>query len=110
MKLDQALRQWGTPGFEQVLKTELENLPAGSLPLHKATTQGGVIADCTVTFSVLGSRADAAEISIRAGVFFTELVAGCNCSDPPFEANVYCLLEIAINRKNAEATVRIVSD
>jgi hypothetical protein len=110
LQLTQALKHWGSTDFEQTLKAELENLPADTLPLQQATSQGGIVDDSNISASVLSSEASDKEIRIRTGVFFTEIVAGCNCSDPPLETNGYCLLEIVIDRTSAEASVALIPD
>jgi hypothetical protein len=110
MQLKQALRHWGTGSFGSILKAELESLPAGTLPLHQATTQGGIVDDSAISVSILSSEANNIEITTRVGIFFTEIVAGCNCNDPPLETNGYCLLEVVIDRTCGEAHVAIIPD
>jgi hypothetical protein len=110
MQLSQALRHWGTDSFGSILKAELENLPAGTLPLHQATSQGGMVDDSDISASILNSEANDNEIKIRVAVFFTEVIAGCNCNDPPMEANGYCVLQVAIDRTSGAACITVVPD
>ncbi len=110
MQLTNALKHWGSTEFEQTLKSELENLPTGTLPLQQATCQGGIVDDSNISASILGSEDHDKEIRIRAGIFFTEIVAGCNCSEPPMETNGYCFLEVVIDKTDAEMRVTVLSD
>lgn len=110
MQLHQALKRWDTADFEVSLKAELENLPTGSLPLHLATSQGGIVDDSRITASILNSEADDNEIKIRVSVFFTEIIAGCNCSDPPLEANGYGLLLVQLDSNSGEASFSVIDE
>lgn len=110
MQLTQALKHWGMTDFEQTLKAELESLPTGALPLQQATSQGGIVDDSDISASILGSEERDNKIKIRAGIFFTEIVAGCNCNDPPMEINGYCLLGVFIDRSSGETSFAVIPD
>lgn len=110
MQLTEALKHWGTTSFDQTLKAVLENLPAGTLPLQQATTQGGIVEDSNISACILSSNGNDSEIEIRTGIFFTEIVAGCNCNDPPMEINGYCLIGVCINRISGETRFMIIPD
>ena len=110
MQLTQSLKHWGTSSFDQILKAELENLPADTLPLYQATTQGGIVDSSNISASILSSHANENEIHIRTGIFFSEIVAGCNCNDPPMEINGYCLLGVFIDRRSGETSFAIIPD
>jgi hypothetical protein len=108
--LTAALRAWPSDDFARALKADLEALPAGTLPLHLATTQGGLVDDSDISVSVLTHTDDAAAIRARVGVFFTEAVGGCNCHDDPIRANGYCLLEVSIHKRTAAADFVLLPD
>jgi hypothetical protein len=110
LQLTNALKHWGSANFEEALKAELENLPIGALPLQQATSQGGIVDDSNISASILSCEEHDNALKIRAGIFFTEIVAGCNCNDPPMETNGYCLLEIAIDVANADTRFTIIPD
>ena len=110
MQLTNVLKHWGTDLFDRTLKAELENLTTGALPLQQATSQGGIVDDSNISALILSSKEHDNEIRIRTGVFFTEIIAGCNCNDPPIETSGYCLLEVVIDKTNAETQVAIISD
>lgn len=102
-KLKNALSNWGKDSFSQALKDELQNLAPGVLPLHKVTTQGGIVDDSDISVSVINVVETAENIQSKVGVFFTEIVGGCSCGDEPLAANAYGELLVTINRQNAEA-------
>lgn len=108
--LAETLRAWGGAAFAETLKRELAALPSGSLPLARATTQGGQVDDRDIAVTVLGATADADAIRARVGVFFTEVVPSCSCGDDPLEVNAYCVLRIDIDRTTAAAAFSVVAD
>lgn len=94
----------------QVLKAELESLPPGSLPLHLATTQGGRVDDRDITVTVFTASDSNDSIRAHIGVFFTEVVGGCNCHDDPIEVNAYGELRVTIDKASAEARFEVLAD
>ncbi len=78
--------------FADTLKAEIEALPAGSLPLDKATLTGWHIDDSHITATVLRAEDDATRIAADVGIFFTEIIAGCSCGDEPQSQGNYCEL------------------
>jgi hypothetical protein len=105
-RLPRSLIAWGTPAFVSILKSELEALPAGSLPLDDATTQGGRVDGEGITVTVL-QAADAGDaIHARVKVFFTEVVGGCSCGDEPMRIPAHCALRVEITK--ADAALRCV--
>lgn len=108
--LADSLRAWGSAAFAATLKREVGALPPGSLPLARATTQGGQVDDRDICVTVLDAAADADGIRARVGVFFTEVVSSCSCGDDPLEVNAYCVLRIDIDRGTAAAAFTVVAD
>lgn len=96
-----ALHTWPGTDFGQVLKDELEGLAPGALPLQSCTTRGGNIDDSDISVSVLNTRESGHCIEARLGVFFTEVVGGCNCHDDPVRENAYCEIAISIDMQTA---------
>jgi hypothetical protein len=97
---------WGHPDFPAVLKRELLALPAGTLPLHLGTSQGGIPDGRALDLTVLTTRGAEGHAVARVGVFFTEVVGGCSCGDDPYAVNGYCELEVRIRRDSGEAGFR----
>ena len=91
----------------QTIARELEALPAEDLPLHAYCSQGGWVDDSQLAVSVLELRPDTHCVMARVGVFFTELVGGCNCQDDPAKVNAYGVFEIRIDRISGLASPKI---
>lgn len=89
----------------QDLKAALRALAAGTLPLAAGRSQGGAIDDRDTTFSLLRLEESGNLTVARVGVFFTEVVGGCNCSEDPVEHNAYCVLEVRIDRTTGIAEI-----
>ena len=92
------------------LKTAVSQLPPGSLPLHLATTQGGLVDDSKLAVTVLDIRHRHNMIMSRIGVFFDEIVGGCNCHDDPVTVNRYCTLQVSIDASNGNARFLPIND
>ena len=86
--------------FKQRLAAALKALPGGSLPLHAGCEQGGLVDDSNISASVLSVEQDKQRFLARVGIFFTEIIGGCNCNDDPLEVNAYCVLEVVISRRD----------
>ena len=101
---------WQSDAFGRSLKGEIEALGTESLPLDQGITQGGFVDDGDITAMVLNATGDDQYINSEVGVFFTEIVAGCNCGDEPESINVYCKLKLRIDRATAESEIGLISD
>ncbi len=102
--LPNSLRVWPGPDFASTLKAELEALPAGSLPLAQGGTLGGYVDDSTLVASVLRVTETAETIDAVVGIFFSEILTGCSCSEDPAIQDAYCELMLAIDKRTAMAT------
>ena len=98
-----SLHAWPTKTFSSTLKAEIEALPAGSLPLDKATLNGWYIDDSQISATVLRVVDDATLIAADVGIFFAEIIAGCSCGDAPQSQNAYCELRISIDKGTGRA-------
>ena len=107
-KLLDALQQ-SRPGlFEKTLKQELENLPAGTLPLEKGTNRGGFVDDSDISVTVINVAQSENSIQAKVGVFFTEIIVGCGCGDDPMPENAYCEMLISIDRTTFTAKFEVI--
>jgi len=107
-RLPNSRKHWQSAGFEQALKTELEGLRAGTLPLEQATSRGGIVDDSDISVTVIEAIESGRSIQARAGVFFTEIVGGCSCGDDPVAENAYCEILIHIDKTTAEAEFALI--
>jgi hypothetical protein len=111
-KLDSSLLAWNTDSFVQTFKKEVCSLKTGQLPLQQCLSNSSYALDDKLSITILNVTNDDRYISVKAGIFFTGIIAGCNCADDPGpvdEINEYCEMLFSINRKNAETDVSIVS-
>lgn len=112
--LSDKLRACLGPADDQRLKKQLAlalaELPVEQLPLQAGCNQGGMIDADDLVISVLEMQRRPQKLSARVGVFFTELVGGCNCHDDPSRSNAYCVLEVAIDGDRDSLSLRAVAD
>ena len=92
------------------LRSALASLPSGSLPLQAACEQGGLVDDSDISVSVLGITRTREATVARVGVFFTEVVGGCNCHDDPVRATGHCMLEAVIRGPDGSTTIKPLAD
>lgn len=101
-RLINSLKNWGSEHFKRALKQELEALPDGVLPLDQATCQGGKADASNIAALVNSATENDTKILVKVGIFFNEIIAGCNCGDDPKADNTYCELLISIDKTTAE--------
>jgi len=102
-KLINSLQDWGSENFKKTLKHELEALQNGALPLDQAICQGGKADGSNISALINSATENGTEILVNVGIFFDEIIAGCNCGDDPMAENTYCDLLVSINKTTAEA-------
>ena len=106
-----ALNAFGSPEFNAALKNEIEQLDAEHLPLQQGLTTGSYALSNKIQAMILGTSEDTDFISARVGIFYTSIIAGCNCADDPSpvdENNEYCEVLCIINKKTADTTIQLV--
>jgi hypothetical protein len=113
IKLSKALAAWNTPGFETSLKQEIVQLDVKQLPLQQALSNCNYTNGDNRKIIVMSVSDETDSIRVKTGIFYTGIVAGCNCADDPSpvdEVNEYCEMEFDINKKNAETSVRLLNE
>ncbi len=108
-KLSSSLKNWGSDEFKKTLKQELEILDDGTLPLDQAICQGGKADGSNISALINSATESDAKIQVNVGIFFNEIIAGCNCDDDPMSENTYCDLLVSIDKETAEAEFSISS-
>jgi len=103
-----ALQEAQPGSVEKVFKRELENLPASTLPLEKATTRGGFVDDSDISVCVISLKQDETGIQAKVGVFFTEIIVGCGCGDDPIPENAHCEMLISIDKTTCRAEFMVI--
>jgi hypothetical protein len=113
IRLSEALKAWETPEFEAVLKQEIEQLDAACLPLQQGLSASSYVTDRPFQVRIIGIGEAAGSIRVKAGIFYTGVIAGCNCADDPSpvdELNEYCVVQFDIDRTTAETTVTLLAE
>ncbi len=111
IKLTLSLQAWNTNTFNSVLKREICALDANSLPLQQGLKHSSFANDGNLSATILTAEDSNDSILVKAGLFYTGIIAGCNCADDPTpvdENNEYCEVLICINKKTAETTVSLI--
>ena len=111
IRLTKTLNAWGTPAFEDILKSEVEQLDADLLPLQQGLTTSSHVTDSPRKVIIICAADDEGFIQVKAGIFYSGIIAGCSCADDPTpidEQSEYCEVQIEINKKTAEAMVTLV--
>ena len=111
--LNQSKNAWGSADFNQIFKREVAMLNHTSLPLQKGLTQSSYVSDEPVSAVVLKASINNSLIQIRAGIFYTGIIAGCSCADDPTPLdtqNEYCELLFTIHQDTGEAEVSLLSE
>ncbi|HEY0665925.1 MAG TPA: hypothetical protein VGD24_07665 [Gallionella sp.] len=111
IRLDRALKAWGRPAFETTLKQQIEQLDATELPLQQGMSSGSYALAEPVTATILGATELERVIRVKAGIFFSSIIAGCSCADDPTPVDKmveYCEVLLDIDKESAVTTVSLV--
>ncbi len=112
IQLKKSLSAWGTPEFNLILKMELEGLDVDQLPLQQGLSSSSFALDDNLSVIIMSSSLRTDIIAVKAGIFYSGLIAGCNCADDPSpdsnEQNEYCEIQLQIDRATGEASVSLI--
>lgn len=106
-----SLNAWGTSGFEGIFKAEVEQLDTDQLPLQQGLATTSHVMESPREVIIIRIADDEGFIKVKAGIFYSGIIAGCNCADDPTPVdaqNEYCEVRIEINKKTAETTVALL--
>lgn len=111
IKLPLSLQAWHTKLFNDVFKKEIKSIDASYLPLQQGLQHSSIANGENVSAIILNSVDDIDSIIVTAGLFYTGIIAGCNCADDPTpvdEINEYCEVLFRINKVTAVTTVSLI--
>ena len=111
IRLTKTLNAWGTADFEVVLKEEIALLDTKQLPLQQGLSTGSYAIDGKFKAMIIGVTEVAGFIRVKAGIFYSGIIAGCSCADDPTPVNEeseYCVVQLDINKQTAETTVALL--
>ncbi len=109
--LKNSLAAWNKKNFDAVFTSELAALGLQHLPLQKALAFSSYALDNNISARLINKTENENFIQIKTGIFYTGIIAGCNCADDPSptdEQNEYCELLVNIHKKNAEASIALL--
>lgn len=111
MLLKKSLAAWQTADFDDVFKHEVKQLDPNLLPLQQALAHSSSANPATLAISVLRVSELPDVIQVKAGFFYTGIIAGCSCADDPSainEINEYCEVRFDIDKQTAASTVTLL--
>jgi hypothetical protein len=112
-QMTRALAAWGSPDFKMVLKQEIETLGAGQLPLQQGLSTSSYALDTQLSAMIIDVAEAADCLRVKAGIFYTGIIAGCSCADDPTpvdENTEYCVVQLVIDKTTAGTTVMLLAD
>ncbi|MEJ2613148.1 MAG: hypothetical protein P8179_24625 [Candidatus Thiodiazotropha sp.] len=92
-------------------KQALKDLPHHELPLQQPLQQSSQVSDEPIQVMFLDAVEFIGYNKVRVGVFYSGIIAGCNCADDPTPVDTvseYCTLELVIDRCSAEVEVLLI--
>ena len=113
VRLQSALNAWGKPGFERVLKQELQGLDAETLLLQQGLQHSSHALTDGMSVLINGVEDRAGRILVRASVFYSGVIAGCSCADDPSPVDPvteYLELLLEIDKQTAAASIRLLAE
>ena len=111
LKLSKILQAKRSPDFKKTLKNEIQNIDPNLLPLQQGLSLSSYVGEAPFSAVILNVREETNYIKIKAGVFYTGIIAGCSCSDDPSpidEQNEYCEILFNINKDTANTEVKLL--
>jgi hypothetical protein len=111
LALPLSLKAWATDAFNAVLIREVCALDPELLPLQQGLQNSSYAISDKLSVTVLSVKDDSAYITVKAGLLYNGIIAGCSCADDPTptdETNEYCDVLFHIDKKTAATTVNIV--
>ena len=113
MQLTTALKAWGTPAFEVVLKNTIMQMDVTLLPLQQGLSQSSYTDGKNRSVIILNMAEEPGFIRVNTCIFYTGIIAGCSCADDPTpmsEIAESCEVQISIDKSTAETTVTLLAD
>lgn len=111
--LPHSARTWGTADFEATFKAEVEALKAEQLPLQQGLSLSSYVSAEPFRVMVIGSAEVGTHIEVKAGIFYSGIIAGCSCADDPSPTDVqaeYCEVSFAIDKTDGHTTLSLLAN
>lgn len=111
IELKAVLEAWKSDDFSSVLKSEIESLSAGELPLQKGLRLSSYAIDDDISATVINITETDEAIEAKLGIFYQGIIAGCSCADDPSPTDLqteYCEVNVQINKANAGTVITLI--
>ena len=111
--LSESLNAWHSDTFNQTLNHEICALNPDLLPLQEGLQHSSYAIADNLSVMVLSAAENDNNLQIKIGLFYSGVIAGCNCADDPTpvdEITEYCDALVIINKQTAEATISLLDD
>jgi len=111
IKLIKSLQAWDLPDFKETVKAEIEGLHGDLLPLQQGLRQSSYAITNHFSATILAVNEDQGYLHIKAGIFYSGVIAGCNCNDDPSpvnQQNEYCEVMLDICKSTAQTSVNML--
>jgi hypothetical protein len=111
IQMTNALKAWGTPAFDETLKSSIEQMDAKLLPLQQGLTRSDYTTGANRTVRVIKVTDDERMIHAKTGIFYTGVLGDSHCDDDlgrNAEVNEYCEMEFDIDKNTAETEVKLL--
>ena len=109
--LKQSVKAWNTDSFNNVLIKELRSIDSNLLPLQEGLSNSSYAIGDNISAIILHSEENNGHLQIKAGLFYSGIIAGCNCADDPSpvdEINEYCEVLLSIEINTAHTNVSLI--
>ena len=113
IQLTKSLAAWDTPEFVTVLKMEIEQMSVKQLPLQQGLSNSSYALDTHLNVIINNVSDDENMIYVKASVFYTGVIHGCNCADDPTpvdELPEHCDVQLDINKLTAETNITLLNE
>lgn len=113
LRFPRAVAAWPSSGFKSILKAEIEAQEPGELPLQAALAFTSHVSDRPLGATILAVEVTADRLTVKAGLLFAGLIAGCSCADDPTpvdEVSEYCEVLFEIERADGRASVALLEE
>ncbi len=111
IKLIKSLQARDLPDFRETVKAEIEALNGNQLPLQQGLRHSSHAITELFSATVLSTSDDQEFLYVKAGIFYSGIIAGCNCADDPSpvdKLNEYCEIKLEICKTTAQARISLL--
>ncbi|MDP2829599.1 MAG: hypothetical protein Q8O37_13445 [Sulfuricellaceae bacterium] len=111
--LPASLAAWNTPAFADTFKQELARLDTTLSLLQQGLRFSSYALAEKLKISVISANELPGTIQVKAGLFYTGVIAGCSCADDPTpvdEIAEYCEVLVDIDKVTAGTKITLIAE